>query len=296
MKFNRLRVLLFTTVAAFGLWSCGSSSKEENKDSDDFDQAEQSLKDQIKDVVYNIPSPSEIPYLLEATGAEFNQSLINDSKKVDQYATRNDKAALNLGVYAADIGYLSSYEKTQESITYLAAAKSLADNLGVIGSFDADVLKRFENNISNKDSLAALLNQSVQKTDSYLKDDSRNKLAALMVTGSFIEGLHISTGLIASYPKNLLPDDQRNLVLTPLMRVILEQEKSVDELVKMLSTVEQTDPITTLVADLTLLQASYRALNIDEQIKNNKANMVLTDKNLVDITVIVEKMRKFITE
>lgn len=296
MKFNRLRVLLFTTVAAFGLWSCGSSSKEENKDSDDFDQAEQSLKDQIKDVVYNIPSPSEIPYLLEATGAEFNQSLINDSKKVDQYATRNDKAALNLGVYAADIGYLSSYEKTQESITYLAAAKSLADNLGVIGSFDADVLKRFENNISNKDSLAALLNQSVQKTDSYLKDDSRNKLAALMVTGSFIEGLHISTGLITSYPKNLLPDDQRNLVLTPLMRVILEQEKSVDELVKMLSTVEQTDPITTLVADLTLLQASYRALNIDEQIKNNKANMVLTDKNLVDITVIVEKMRKFITE
>lgn len=296
MKFNRLRVLLFTTAAACGLWSCGSSTKEENKNSDDFAQAEQSLKDQIKDVVYNIPSPSEIPYLLEATGAEFNQSLINDSKLADKYATRNDKAALNLGVYAADIGYLSSYEKTQESITYLAAAKSLADQLGVIGSFDADVLKRFESNISNKDSLAALLNQSVQKTDSYLKDDSRNKLAALMVTGSFIEGLHISTGLISSYPKNLLPDDQRNLVLTPLMRVILEQEKSVDELVKMLSTVEQTDPVTTLVADLTALQASYRALNIDEQIKNNKANLVLTDKNLVDITVIVNKMRKFIIE
>lgn len=117
-----------------------------------------------------------------------------------------------------------------------------------------------------------------------------------MVTGSFIEGLYISTGLIKSYPKNLLPDDQRNLVLTPLMRVILQQEKSVDELVKMLSTVEQTDPVTTIVADLISLQASYRALNIEEQIKNNKANLVLTDKNLVDITLIVEKLRKFITE
>ncbi len=296
MKFTRLRVLLFATVTAFGLWACGSSSKEDNKNSDEFKEAEESLKDQIKDVVYNIPSPSEIPYLLEATGAEFNQSLINDSKKADQYATRNDKAALNLGVYAADIGYLSSYEKTQESITYLATAKSLADKLGVIGSFDADVLKRFESNISNKDSLAALLNQSVQKTDAYLKDDSRNKLAALMVTGSFVEGLYISTGLIKSYPKNLLPDDQRNLVLTPLMRVILQQEKSVDELVKMLGTVEQTDPVTTIVTDLTALQASYRALNIEEQIKNNKANLVLTDKNLVDITTIVDKMRKFITE
>ncbi|MFN8886273.1 MAG: hypothetical protein ACK5WF_02330, partial [Cyclobacteriaceae bacterium] len=144
--------------------------------------------------------------------------------------------------------------------------------------------------------LASLLNKSVQKTDKYLKDDSRNKLAALMITGSFIEGLSISTGLIKTYPKDLLKDDQRNLVLTPLMRVILEQEKSVDELVKMLSTVEQSDPITTIQADLIALQASYRALNIDEQIKNNRSDMVLSDKNLIEITKIVEKMRKGIIE
>ena len=296
MKFTRLRVLLFTTLATFGLWSCGSSTKEENSNSDEFNQSEESLKDQIKDVMYNLPSPSEIPYLLQATGAEFNQSLVNDVKKVDQYTTRNDKAALNLGIYAADIGYLSSYEKTQQSITYLAATKSLADKLGVIGSFDLNELERFESNISNKDSLTSILDNSVKKTEIYLKDDSRNKLAALMLTGSFIEGLYISTGLIKSYPKNLLPDDSRNLVLTPLMRVILEQEKSVDELVKMLATVEQADPVTTIVADLTSLQASYRALDIDEQIKNNKASLVLTDKNLTDITSIIEKMRKFITE
>jgi hypothetical protein len=296
MKFTRLRVLLFTALTTFGLWSCGSSTKEENSNSDEFNQSEESLKDQIKDVMYNLPSPSEIPYLLQATGAEFNQSLVNDVKKVDQYTTRNDKAALNLGIYAADIGYLSSYEKTQQSITYLAATKSLADKLGVIGSFDLNELERFESNISNKDSLTSILDNSVKKTEIYLKDDSRNKLAALMLTGSFIEGLYISTGLIKSYPKNLLPDDSRNLVLTPLMRVILEQEKSVDDLVKMLATVEQADPVTTIVADLTSLQASYRALDIDEQIKNNKASLVLTDKNLTDITSIIEKMRKFITE
>jgi hypothetical protein len=284
--------------ASLILWSCGgSSTKDEN--AEDFKDAEQSLKDQIQDVVYNIPSPSEIPYLLQATGAEFNQSLVNDRKKADSYATKSDKAALNLGVYAADIGYLSSYEKTQEAIDYLNTAKTLADGLGVVGSFDVEVLKQFEANIANKDSLAALLNRTVQKTDAYLKDDSRNKLAALMVTGSFIEGLYISTGLIKSYPKNLLADDQRNLVLTPLMRVILQQEQSVDELLKMLSTVEEQEGDSTIAnikADLTSLQASYRALNIEEQIKNNKANLVLTDKNLIDITTIVEKIRKSITD
>ncbi len=294
MKFTRLNAILLTALVTLIIWSCGSK-KEENT-SEEFNQAEQTLKDQIKDVVYNIPSPTEIPYLLEATGAEFNPTLINDRKKVDQYASINDKAALNLGVYAADIGYLSSYDKTQEAIDYLNAAKSLADNIGVIGAFDTDVLAKFEANIANKDSLGALLNETVQKTDRYLKDDSRNKLACLMVTGSFVEGLYISTGLIKSYPKNILPDDARNLVLTPLMRVILEQQKSVSELLKMLSTVEQTEPVTTIVADLTSLEASYRALNIDEQIKNNRADLVLTDKNLTDITVIVEKIRKEIVK
>ena len=296
MKVNRLSSYVMACATAFFLGSCGSSTKETAENSDEFKQAEESLKDQIKDVVYNIPSPSEIPYLLQATGAEFNQGLLNDRKKVDQYMSRNDKAALNLGAYVADIGYLSSYDKTQEAIDYLHSAKKLADNLGVIGSFDVDVLKKFEANISNKDSLASLLNEAVQKTDKYLKDDSRNKLSALMVTGSFIEGLSISTGLIKSYPRNLLKDDQRNLVLTPLMRVILQQEKSVDELSKMLSTVEQSDPVTTIQADLTALQASYRALNIDEQIKNNRSDLVLTDKNLLEITKIVEKMRKEIVD
>ncbi len=295
MKFTRLSTCVVTLLGVFALWSCGPSNKDSSKQKE-FEQAEKGLKDQIQDVVYNIPSPSEIPYLIQSTGAEFNQSLINDRKKADSYSSRTDKAALNLGVYAADIGYLSSYDKTQEAINYLNTVKGIADNLGVIGSFDVDLLKKFEANISNKDSLAKLIDVSVQKSQDYLKDDSRNKLAALLITGGYLEGLYISTGLIKTYPKNLLPDDQRNLVLTPLIRVILEQEKSVDELVKMLATVDQAEPVAGIVTDLHSLQANYHALNIEEQIKNNKANLVLSDKNLVEITKIVEKLRKSIVD
>ncbi|MFM7856238.1 MAG: hypothetical protein ACKO96_31030 [Flammeovirgaceae bacterium] len=295
MKVTRFSTYLFAFAIASLLAACGSSSKKDEQSSEEFKQAEESLKDQIKDVVYNIPSPSEIPYLLQATGAEFNQSLLNDRKKVDQYLSRSEKAALNLGVYAADIGYLSSYEKTQEAIDYLNSAKKLADNLN-ISSFDPEVLKRFESNISNRDSLATLLDGAVKKTDRYLKDDARNKLAALLVTGSFVEGLSISTGLIKTYPKNVLKEADRNSILTPLIQVILNQEKSVDELSKMLSAVDQAEPIATILADLNTLKASYSALNIEDQIKNNRSDLVLTDKNLVEITKIVDKMRKEIVE
>lgn len=295
MKVTRIGIASLAFALTLGIWSCGSK-KEKEENSDEFQKAEESLKDEIKDVVYNIPSPSEIPYLLQATGAEFNQSLLSDRKKVDQYLSKNDKAALNLGVYAADIGYLSSYDKTQEAIDYMNSAKKLADNLGVIGSFDADILQRFEKNISNKDSLSALLNGAIQRTDKYLKDDKRNKPAALMISGSFIEGLYISTGLVKSYPKNLLKEQERNLVLTPLIRVVLQQQKSVDELLKMLTTVEQSEPVVGLTKDLTELQTSYKALNIEEQIKNNRSDLALSDKNLIQITNLVEKMRKSIVE
>lgn len=293
MKFNRLICASLSALIAIGLASCGPSGKSEKNP--EVEQAD-SLQDQLGALIDEMPSPSEIPYMLQTTGAEFNESLINPRDKADQYASVTNKAALNLGVYAADIGYLVSYEKTQEAIDYLNSAKALADGLNIIGSFDLEVLNQFEKNLSNKDSLTHLLDRTVEKTEDFLKDDNRNKLSAMVVTGSFIESLYISTGLVKTYPKDLLPTDAKNLILTPLIRVVLEQKGSVSVLLKMLSNVEQTEPITTIIPDLKALEEQYAALNIEDQIKNNKANLVLSDKNLVEITNIVEKLRKSITE
>ncbi|HQQ98842.1 MAG TPA: hypothetical protein PLX35_16335 [Cyclobacteriaceae bacterium] len=286
----KLNAILLALLAVVGLWSCGSKG-DQSKSADEFADAEKSLKEEIKDIAYTIPPPAEIPYMLQATGADFNQSLVNDRKKADSYGSQSDKAALNLGVYTADIGYLSSYDKTQESIDYLNACKNLADKLGVTGSFDRGTLEKFEANIANKDSLAALLNDAMQKTDRYLKDGNRSKLGALLVAGSFVESMYISTGLIKSYPKDILPDDKRNLILTPLMSVVIKQRKSVGEVAKMLASVDQTGPIPQIVADLNALEASYAALNLEDKIKTNKANLALSDKNLAEITKVVEKLR-----
>jgi hypothetical protein len=296
MNFKRSIYLVLSAFLLVGLSACGSSNSDKEKDSDEFKDAEKSLENQIKDVVYNIPSPTEIPYLLQATGADYNPGLVNPRTKVDQYTTHTDKAALNLGVYSSDIGYLTSYEKAQEAIDYLNACKTLADGLGVIGTFDIEILKRFEANISNKDSLSYLLDETIKQTDKFLKDESRNKLAALVVTGSFVEGLYISTGLIKSYPKDLLPEDARNTVLGPLMRVVLQQRESVSDLLKMLSVVEQTGPVAGIISDLNDLEKAYTSLNIEENLKNNRADLVLNDKALGEVTVIVERLRKSLVD
>ncbi len=296
MKLKRPFYFLIIATLALGLVSCVSSNEDNGESSKEFDEADESLKNQIDELVYKIPPPSEIPYMLQASGAEFNQDLVNSREKVDQYTNRSDKAAQNLGVYAADIGYLTSYDKTQESIDYLTACKTLSDDLGLIGTFDAELLQKFEENISNKDSLTRFLDRTIKKSETFLKDGSRNKLSSLVIAGSFIEGLYISTGLIKSYPKNILPEDSRNLILTPLMSVVLKQKSSVSEMVKMLSAAEQTETVATMVQDLKTLEQTYKELNIEEQIKKNRADLVLSDKNLEGITILVEKIRKNITD
>ena len=61
MKFKLSINFLISAFLTLVLVSCGSSSGDKDKNSDEFKEAEESLKQQIEEVVYNIPSPSEIP-------------------------------------------------------------------------------------------------------------------------------------------------------------------------------------------------------------------------------------------
>ena len=56
-------------------------------------------------------------------------------------------------------------------------------------------------------------------------DDNRNKLSAMVVTGSFVEGLYIATGLVKSYPKDLLPTDAKNIDTYPAISCCVEAEE-----------------------------------------------------------------------
>jgi hypothetical protein len=293
MKLQRPLFVVLVATLTLSLASCSKSGQDKDQNGKEFDEAE-GTKDQLEEFRHNIPPPSEIPYILQASGAEFNENLINSREKVEQYTSHNDKAALNLGVYAADIGYLTSYDKTQEAIDYLTACKTLSDDLGLLGTFDAELLEKFEKNISNKDSLTRLLDRTMRESEKYL-NDGRNKLSSLVVAGSFIEGLYIATGVIKSYPKNILPDDSRNLVLTPIMRVVMEQESSVSEMLKMLESAEDSETVTAIREDFKTLEDAYKKLNIDEQIKDNRADLVLSDKSLEGITGVVERIRKKVT-
>ena len=275
--------------------SCSSDKKQESS-SKEFDEAASEIKEKVESIIYEIPSPSEIPFIIEATGADYIPDLVNDLQKSEKYIASNKVAAMNLGVYASDIGYLVTYEKVQEALNYMDACMEVGESLGLQSTIDVSIIEKFEANLSNKDTLAAIINDAINDSDHYLKENERNNIAALVIGGTFIEGLYIATQIVDSYPKDILSDDERNLVLTPLIRIVLEQEVPLANMISLLKSIDNKgDWIDGLINSLEELKSNYEELDVEELLDENKANLVLSDKILERITIQIKKIRTTVT-
>ncbi len=291
---HKLHIQLLVVICVGILYSCGgAASKKDEKKKDE--KVNEEVKENLKKILNEVPKPTEIPYLLEATGVDFNEKLPNSPKNAEKYKTVNNTAALNLGVYSADIGYVSVYEKVQDALDYMQAVKSLGDKLGLSNVFEASVIERFKKNLNNKDSLAQIIDGAIKSADSYLKDNERNNIATLIFAGSFLEGLYVSTELVANYPKDKLPEDLKDQILIPLVRVILKQKQPLADLISVLKSLKEEDEqVKKLITGLEELKKMYDDLNIEEKIKNNQGDLIVTDKTIKGITDKVKEIRGII--
>ncbi len=293
--FNKKLGYFVSVLITAGVLSCGGEKKQSGS-SNEFDSAATSIQNQVQKVIYEIPDPSEIPYIIQATGADYNRELVNTLEKQDKYLATQKIAALNLGVYATDIGYLVTYEQVQDALNYMKGCMNISENLGLKNAIDMAIVTRFQSNLNEKDSLANIIDQAISNSDKYLRDTDRDNIAALVVTGTFIEGLYISSQLVTRYPKNILDEQGRNLVLTPLIRIILDQEKPLGDIISLLKGIDLKDDwIEALINSLGELKKNYEELNIDEQIRNNRADLALSDKTLERITTQISKIRTTVT-
>ncbi len=297
-NYNYLTSLTLLVAMSVMLFSCGGGGKKDESASSEFSEAQQQVAEDIDKVIHDLPPPSEIPFLLQATGSEFNPELISSLDGVEAYKTSIDKAAMNLGIYATDVGYLASYEQVQDALKYMEACQSLAETVGIASSFDLDLLSRFEENLGNRDSLANLLNDALIVAESRLESDDRLNSAALVLAGSFVEGLYISTMVVETYPEDLLPEESRNLILEPLIKIVLDQKQPLLDLIELMGDLPEDDMINTMIGELNVLKRIYDdELDIvGDKIKNNNGDFVLTKDELTTITYDVKRIRGVITE
>jgi hypothetical protein len=232
----------------------------------------------VEMVISDIPFPFEILENLKAANVNFDQKVMNPVSNAPKYNQYNSKA-LNLGIYGADLAYVVTYEQFQQIGPYVKNAKKLADDLNIPFAFNQEMLDKYNRFKNNKDSLTQVVYDSYSEVDKSLKGDERVGIAALVVTGSWLEGLYVSTKTFVNTEKN---DKNKDLYKT-----ISGQKKSLGIVVKLLSEYKKDPFIAKLIEELKSITSEYDSVT---------DNGVMNENQLIIVNHKVEKLRNRIIE
>jgi hypothetical protein len=288
MKINKLILILFASVMIF------ACQPRDAKEKAQIEEDTKPLQEEAQRIMPNLPPPNEYAAILQSTGAEFNPLILNDVDNMTGYLGIKEKAVANLGVYFFDLGYAVAFKQPEHVDMYYDVCHELAVELGVEKSFMEVIMLRFEENIEQNDSLKAYFRESYQKASNTIgeTEEERSYYRTLFLAGFYIEGLYNILEVIESYPKDILPDDQRFLVLMPLAKSVLAQEKNIKTLTELLEinyTDEDNDEYyATAFRDLI---GTYERLEVDDKIANNQGTELLNDEVMIELMAKVDMIR-----
>lgn len=178
----------------------------------------------IKDIYYRFPSPDEMLSIINKDELSFNDQIILPVDEASRFLDSRSQA-LNLGVYAADMAYIMVFKRHKEAITYFQVVYGLSDKLRMSSAFDPNIMKRFENNMDNSDSLRKLSDEAMNDITDYLSMNDKERTFAVISIGGFVESLYLAFNVAGPYSaKNPLIQriSDQKLVLNNLLNYSLQ--------------------------------------------------------------------------
>jgi len=247
---TRIKGLVFVSVAAFFI-GCGSGGdKEKTPDiTVDMDEINQELFDNISDakqIFYSLPSPLETAMLVRSAGAEYDAEILNSVDNAGNY-TGQKKMALNLGIYTCDLSFASLYDQTQASISYMNAAKKMADGLGILDAISDETIERLEENVNNREVLLDIVSETFMNSSSDLEETGRPAVAAIVLVGGWMEGLYIATELV----------NKGTFEGNKLVERITDQKLSIDIVMKLLEENKDNADVAAVLAEVQELKTIF---------------------------------------
>lgn len=271
-------------LVSFLIFSCkGSDDSTTVENSDDLEDTDtvKAVALNVGGELFSLPSPIQTALLIQKSGVSYDKSMLNAGNKNDQYTSDFSKA-LNLGIYGADLGYVTMYNQTQDALSYLGAVKQLADKLGVSAAFDQQTMKRINDNISNKDSLLSLVSVAYRASDAYLKTNKRTEVSSLILTGGWVESMHFS---IAAYTKK--PTNE-------IKYRIAEQKQALGSIIKLINSKNLPEG-NTLLKQLEELAKVYEGVTTKYQFvepTTNEAKKITYINSTTEINITKEQLNK----
>jgi hypothetical protein len=272
-------------------------SCQKNKEGSDESKVSTSFEAERNAFFSNLATPGDAAAGLQATAAEFNADLLNDPKLAAGYTTSDVKAAANLGIYLSDLNYSIAYKQGANTKELFTAAHELGKHIGLEQSILDFLMKRYNENISQNDSVKAVIDDLFKKSTTGLQGTDREKLVGIAMAAYQIENLHIAVGILESYPKDMLPEDARMQILIPVFRLVLEQQKNIETTYAFLKTVgdplnpEANPNYAHYSTAFEELIAVYKRLDVAEKIANNKGAELMNDAVVQELSSKVNAIR-----
>ena len=293
---NIFKIYLPAFVLVMSLVACGGEKSTSLEDELGDPSLMVNSKKQAKmldDLIQSIPSPVEMNTVIKSTGAVFNANIMHKTSQVDKYTTNYDQA-FNVGVYTADMGYINVYDKTMYSLACISAIKKLSDAIQVGQFFDFEALQRLSKNSNNVDSLQYISINSFNKMDAYLRSQNRGELSVLIVSGAWLEGLHVATQTMKSKSNDELREKigEQKIVLESLMK-ILNMCDQIPHFKKIISGYNKLNEVFKKV-EIKYIQGEPVTKIIDGQMvieDSSTSQIIMSDAQLKEITELTEKVR-----
>lgn len=276
LKFITFRgAFLLLSVSALFTAGCGGDDTKDPDALPPVDSTQTTILN-VNGEIFSIPSPIQTAFLIKGSGAAYSKEILNPSNKASDYSTNFSKA-LNLGIYGADLGYVTIYDQNQDAIGYLNSAKKLADELGVSGAFDANTIERFAKNLGNKDSMLVLVGVAYRSSDAYLKNNDRSDVSGLVLAGGWLESLYFATNVYKTKPNE------------DVKRRIAEQKTSLQSLIKLLTQFYSQPEYTEFIDNLNDLSTVFDGVEFKYTYEKpttdaEKKLTTITSKSEVNIT------------
>ena len=244
MRNLNLKIFLIVSVVVFAFCKNAEKTDDNIVVDDNTKQAVQETKLNAQNVFNSMPDRKLILKLIEENEIEYDPQFLNDPNSVSKYSIEFYKA-VNLGIYGSDLSIANSFDQTQESMVFLKCVNSLAVNIGVNNAFDQVMFDRMEANRENKDSTLEIITNAFKKADQILKINNRPATSAVILAGSWIEGMYVSCQMAQTINNE------------KIIKTIIDQNESLKNLIIMLDASNLAPETEYIVTDLKSIREAF---------------------------------------
>jgi hypothetical protein len=193
------QILLYLFPVSLLFYSCESSSGNED-DSDDVpsqtDTTETDNSEQTGTLNFEaFPSPVRISYLFYQAHLDFQETLLYP---VANYESRQltSERLIAFGVYSSDLAYSAFNQRDTEAKERFILLENISNDLGFSYQNDhEELLQRFENNITNMDSMIHLLSRYQMEVDEYIQMNNEEEKALVIFASAWVETLYLAASV-----------------------------------------------------------------------------------------------------